>query len=951
MSGGLDWQRLAEQFDALCELDAGARAQALDKLRRDQPELAQELARMLDADARENGVLDQGVEAIAAVTVAVSARDRSGQQLGEFVLTERIGRGGMGEVYRAERRASDFEQAVAIKLLRAGLDGADAERRFARERRILARLEHPGIARLIDGGMDTEGVPWLAMELVDGQTLTAYAKSAALSLDQRLQLVIEVCAAVDYAHRRLIVHRDLKPSNVLVDGQGRVKLLDFGIAKLLDEEEAPAMTASGVRLMSPAYAAPEQILGEAISTATDVYALGLLLCELLTARLPQKRGQQSLEALARSLDADEIERPSALVDAAVRDIPAHLLVGDLDNIVCKALSREPERRYASAVALAEDIQRFRDGRPIAARPDTFGYRMGKFVRRHRGSVGASLLALLALLIGFGSALWQADVARTQARLAEAQRVRAEAQAERAERIKDFLIALFKDKEPVGRAGAKPKTPLGMIESGIVAAQRDLKDDPELRDEVLGDLADVGVNLGGAETAAPLLEESLSYRRQHYGDAHRLVASVLGSQVTAMFQKGKFSEAEPKIAEAQAILTAIHGPEHIDVANMENRMVRVLISQTRLDEAAVLMREVVRKTEAHYGAGHAELGLRLSNLGVVLMQMGQDEAAQVEFERAIAVLERAYGPEHAALGFPLTNLGDLQRRRGLLAEALATYERDVAITLSQLGNEHPAYAVSLQRLGNAQRMNRDFKAAETTLGRALAIQEKGKYNELADTYSRLSNLAADRDDADTAIARATQAHAHALATQGIKSRLTWTRLGFLGATLAEAGRTAASSESLEQAIAGLQALGEPAIADVAMHQVQLGSVRRQRGELDQAIELQELGLRTLEARVKATDGRVDTARVALSLSLLMRAGSADVARAQALLGQVEPRRSALSPNAHAALELARALEHRLAGDRAEALAALDRLDALIANTGLDGRWLRAESKRIRPELKS
>ena len=945
---GFDWQQVAERFDALCELDPAARRAELMRIDAQNPALARELERLLAADALENGVLDQGVEAIAAVTAAAASRDRSGQHLGEFVLIERIGRGGMGEVYRAERHGSDFSQQVAIKLLRTGLDGADAERRFARERRILARLEHPGIARLIDGAMDPDGVPWLAMELVDGEPLTNYAKAAALTLDARLKLVIEVCAAVDYAHRRLIVHRDLKPSNVLVDTQGRVKLLDFGIAKLLDEDEAAALTGTGVRLMSPAYAAPEQILGEPISTATDVYALGLILCELLTSRLPQKRGQQSLEALARVVETDVIERPSALVvDAA--EIPARLLEGDLDTVVCKALAREPERRYASAVALAEDLERFRQGRPIAARPDTLGYRMGKFVRRHRGSVGASGLALLAILIGFGVALWQADVARTQAALAEQQSTLAQAQATRSERIKDFLIALFKQQEPVQRAGAKLQTPLGMIEAGIVAAQRDLTTDPLLRDEVLGDLADIEVNLGGADNAQPLLEQSLSFRREQYGNAHPLVARALASQVTAMFQKGKFSEAEPKIAEAQAIFSAVYGPEHISVADLQNRMVRVLISQTRFTEAATLMREVIRKTERHFGLRHAEIGLRRSNLGVVLSQLGQDADAQRELETAIAILEQANGPEHAALLFPLNTLGDLQRRRGQLPQALANYQRAVAITRAQLGEEHPRHAVALQRLGNAQRMNREFAAAEQTLGRALAIQEAGKYAELADTYARLGDLAADRDDAQTAITREAQAHAHAFATQGGKNLLTWSRLGWLGITLGYAERTDEAIDKLEQAIAGMQAIGAAAHSDLAMQQVLLGSVRRQRGELNDAISLQETGLAAAQASQNSTDLRLDPVRVELALSLLLRAGAVDRTRAVGLLDAVDPRRSALGPRSESVFDLARTLERQQDGDPTGARAALDRADALLANVGIQGRWLRAQSKRLRAEL--
>ena len=302
--------RAFELFDELVELDAGRSEARLAEIAREDAALAQAVRRMLAADASTSGVLD-GVLADALPSEAAPA-DRSGQAVGAYRLVERIGRGGMGEVYRAERQDAGYAQTVAIKLLRRGLDSEDVVRRFVQERRILARLEHPGIARLIDGGMSSDGLPWRAMEPVEGVQITTWTQREALGLRARIGLLVSVCDALDYAHRRLIVHRDLKPSNVLVGADGAPKLLDFGIAKLLDQPEGEALTGTGVRVLSPAYAAPEQLAGEPIGIATDVYALGLLLYELLTGDLPHARRDGAVASLVRDL-ATEPERPSASV--------------------------------------------------------------------------------------------------------------------------------------------------------------------------------------------------------------------------------------------------------------------------------------------------------------------------------------------------------------------------------------------------------------------------------------------------------------------------------------------------------------------------------------------------------------------------------------------------------------------------------------------------------------
>ena len=392
----------------------------LDALALTEPALAEHLRAMLAADATLHPLLDRELSQQRSVGSALPTQNRAGMQFGAYRLLLELGEGGMGTVWLAVRSLGDSTQRVAIKFMRQRFD-AMSTKFFAAERDALARLEHPHIARLIDAGLTPDGEPYLVTEYVDGESLNDYVARVAPSLTQRLELVETLCAAVDYAHRRLLVHRDIKPSNILIDRDGHLRLVDFGIAKSLDtvggDTEQP---------FSPAYSSPEQALREPVSTATDVFALGLLLYELLTGNLPGQRRTSSGAALMQSLHDEKIVAPSLNARSAP-GISQKSLKGDLDLIVLTALKREPDRRYPSALALAEDLQRWRGILPIRARRDSFRYRAGKFVSRHRGAVGFAALSLVGILAALGLALWQAERARTSAELARIEAERANAQ--------------------------------------------------------------------------------------------------------------------------------------------------------------------------------------------------------------------------------------------------------------------------------------------------------------------------------------------------------------------------------------------------------------------------------------------------------------------------------------------------------------------------------------------
>jgi len=420
------WSRVREIFDEASALPPDERTARVER-RTDDPEIRAEVLSLLasfDAD-------DDFLEARPTPPGPGPGGPDLGARVGPYRLVREIGTGGMGRVFEAERADELFEKRVAIKFIRRGMDSEAIMRRFHREREILAALEHPGIARLLDGGITATGQPWFVMELVEGLPVTEYCRTHALSVRDRIRVFRDICAAVHFAHQNLVIHRDLKPSNLLVTPTGSVKLLDFGVARLLQDrsDAGTALTEVGQRVLTPAYASPEQLAGAPVTTASDVYSLGVLLYELLTGERPFDTQGASLDEIARRVDSRQPTLPSEAVRTRALRNAGHegrpepglhgTLKGDLDNIVLMAMRREPERRYASASELSQDLERFLTGFPVRARRSTTGYRLRSFIRRHRTAVAAAALVLLTIVAGGGTALWQARVAQSARALAEA----------------------------------------------------------------------------------------------------------------------------------------------------------------------------------------------------------------------------------------------------------------------------------------------------------------------------------------------------------------------------------------------------------------------------------------------------------------------------------------------------------------------------------------------------
>src|SRR5688500_3990721 len=432
------------------------------------------------------------------------------RRIGPYRILRELGQGGMGVVYLAARADEQFRKRVALKVIRSGGASEEVVRHFKRERQILAGLDHPNIARLLDGGTTDDGLPYFVMEYIEGEPLLEYCDSRKLPVAERLKLFQAICSAVQYAHRNLVVHRDIKPGDILVAEDGSPKLLDFGIAKLLNPELAGEALIATAMSMTPTYASPEQARGERITTATDVYSLGVVLYELLTGHLPYRLlSRQPLEIL-KAISEQEPEKASTAIERAENKLQRRLR-GDLDNILMLALRKEPPRRYASVEAFSDDIRRYLEGLPVKARQPTAAYRTGKFLRRHVAGVAASAV-FVGLLIGFAAAMAVQSARVTRERdLAEQERAAAQQERETAQRVSAFLVDLFRVSDP-SRSRGETITAREVLDRGTTKIATELKDEPEVRATLMSTMGTVYSNLGLYDKALSLLEEALQTRK-------------------------------------------------------------------------------------------------------------------------------------------------------------------------------------------------------------------------------------------------------------------------------------------------------------------------------------------------------------------------------------------------------------------------------------------------------
>ncbi|MFZ1796675.1 MAG: serine/threonine-protein kinase, partial [Dokdonella sp.] len=706
------WRRLSILLDAMLDLPPDQRGAWLARQPLVPGERA-ELERLLAAADAAPAWLTRPQQIAARVNDSTLGE---GTPIGSFVITGELGRGGMGVVYAARRDQSDYQQSVALKLLHGGFNSVERSARFVLERRLLARLEHPGIARFIDGGITAAGQPWYAMERVDGVQIDHHCDQRHAGLRQRLHLFLEVCAAVQYAHGQLVVHCDIKPSNILVDADGRVRLLDFGIARALDDADS---TVNQWRAMTPAYAAPEQLRGEPASVASDIWSLGVLLYRLLSNRLPFATEDGSAADPASILQTGPPAPSQALTNAG--PITARSLRGDLDAIVARAMEQEPGRRYVSVDALAEDLRQHLDAQPVKARHGNWAYRSGCFLRRYRLPVAITLVAVLALAV---TLLYALSAAR-----------RAQLEADRTSLVKEFLIGLFEIGDP-DRSGQGQVNAGTLLRLGADRALSEFSGDPVLRIDLARSIAKLAGTLGDYEQGIRALDAALavdarlddSVRAELLLDRSELqrnsarpqaaladldaVAALMASgpdrpalRARASRLRARMHQDASEFVEARAgieyalALDQQHGGEGGDaVARDLEALAELEHAAGNRTEAQRLWSELLASERHRLGESHTRIADLENSLGIVAAEAGDKETAESHFRRAAELHEALLGSGHPLLARTLRNWGGSRRLTGDAESAEALYQRALTIYLDVLGPEHPETGHAHNSLG-------------------------------------------------------------------------------------------------------------------------------------------------------------------------------------------------------------------------------------------------------------
>ncbi|MCB1181956.1 serine/threonine protein kinase [bacterium] len=835
------WARLEPLLDRLLAEEPAARPALLDDPAVVPADLRVDLVRLLAASDGDGSPLDGDVVAwgapLYADDPAAAADDGVPDRVGRYRVERLLGRGGMGSVHLAVRDDGAYRQEVALKILRRGLDTDEILARFRRERQILAALDHPGIARLIDGGATADGRPFLVMEHVEGVPLTDYAAGARLTQRTRVGLLIQACDAVGYAQRHLVVHRDLKPANILVTGAGDVKLLDFGVAKLLSDEapggdELRTLTGEGTRLLTPAYAAPEQLSGEPVTTATDVFALGILLQEVLTGWHPRVAGG-----------------------------PLRPLDGELATIVAKATSEEPDRRYASAVELGDDLRRWTAGDPVLARPATVGYRLRKFVRRRRAEIAVAAVVLAVLLAGLAGTTWQAR--------------RASREAARAGEVTDFLVDLFDAADPDAVAGADP-TARDLLRRGSERIAGQLDGDPDTRIRLLAVLGDLHMKLGDYDAARPLLAEVLADRRAR-GDAAD-VRSALYRLAVADIRLSAYDRADSLLTLALAM--PAERDDDPETANMLSDMAVLKSNQDDFAAAVALFERSLAMHERLYGPRDLQTIEVQSNYGVHLVE--NDRVAEgVAKSRLVLAARRAVLPaDHTSIAVALHNLAFALAMEDSFAAAEQLYRESIAMRRRLYPEGHPDLAHSLRQLGNMITDQGRLAAAESLLVESAAMNDRffrGPHMFTAFTWNEMAVVAYRRGDFD----RAAEGFGEALAVfeglldddHGILLQVENNRAG----SLRRAGRLAEAEAHYIHLLDRRARRGDKADPLGARDLLDAGWTFRQRGNLARAVPVLREAWERRQGDPKATDlGRAEAGHE-LGLALAGRGESAEARR--------------------------------------------------------------------------
>ncbi len=879
-----DWRRAKEIFEDVLDVPPAERPAVLDRLCGAEKALREAVEGLLDADGEPTMFSESAAEDLLLALEEEHSQPWKGRLLGAYRVLEKIGQGGMGTVFLAERSDSEFEKRVAIKVMPLWMTGGGSSRRFRRERQILALLEHSNIARLLDGGTTEEGQPYLVMEYVEGLPLTCFCDQERAGIRRRIELLREVCEAVSYAHQNLVVHRDLKSNNILVTAEGEPKLLDFGIAKLLDSSEAldePGATATLDRRMTPEYASPEQLAGRPLTTATDVYSLGVLLYELLTGARPFSWRDRSLAEIQETLHRREPTLPSIAVARLAspgedsssasevarlrRATPRQLerqLAGDLDNIVRKALRPEPGERYASVAALADDLGRYLEGLPVLARPAGWTYRAGKFLRRHAlasavAAVGASLVS------GF------AVVTYLQAAALKVERDAARFEQERSDQVVRLLLESFELADPAVHRGEQV-TAREILDNSARRIPEELADQPELAATMSHTVGKVQVRLGLYDQARPLLQQALHQRIELFGADHPLVAESWHEWGSLLYHQDELEEAEEALRRAVELRRLLGlGTER---ARSQHRLADVRSALGDREDAVRLHREALATQERILGEAHPETVDGMNRLAHALRMHGFREEAEELYRRALGAQEELHSGDDLTTAGILMEIARLEEAKDV-DQASETGYRALSMYGRLYEGRHWRVASGLNTVAGIERVRGNPEQALELYRQALDLQREllgPGHRRLAPIYFNLAQVHhRDLGEAEIAegyyrraieISRTTVGHEHV-------------GMGFfqvgLGGALGELGKFAEAEAVLRQAFDLFSKLSRAGAEgrNAAMARCELGGVLLAAGRLQESEKHLLAGLPVLEETLGA-EHRV-TLRARRSLDELYR----------------------------------------------------------------------------------
>ncbi len=863
------WQSIDEIFHQAWERPDGERSAFLDEACQGDVKLRNEIESLLAAADAPPGWLDGSGTDQALGLLAADPSVSAGSEIGRYRILGPLGRGGMGAVYLAERRDDQYDQQVALKIIKRGMDTDFLIARFRRERQILAQLNHPSIARLIDGGATRDGRPYLVMEYVEGQPINLYVRHQDLDVDQRLELFYEICDAVRYSHRNLIIHRDLKPSNILVTPEGRPKLLDFGTAKLT-ADVGGTQTAFELRILTPGYASPEQIRGGPITTVSDVFSLGILLYELLSDVPAFSPAGTDYQKIAMAVCETEPAKLSQVAPKARRK----RLQGDLDAIVSRAIRKEAAARYESVTALMDDLDRHRAAQPIRARRGTIRYRAGRFFRRNRlVTVAAALVAMLA--VSFMVALV------IERRETEREKVRTEA-------IKDYLQSLFEDFDPF-QSEVQPVTAREMLERGVDRIDRELSGQPELELEILGVLAEIYGNLGHREEAKDLVIRALAVQAQKPDKRPWDRGRLLNLLAHAEIGMGDLESAKGRLEEASEIFQQLGQSRDLEAAKNLSLLGTVYRLQGQHPQALDLLQAALRRLRSASPMDDEEVDKALIEIGMVLRMDKNFVTARRFIEEAVERIRQRYGESHLktinakeALGTVLFDLGDWQTAQGLMDGVLETRR-------SLLGEEHPEVIASFYNLGALAVAQGRYEQAAWRFAQTLERMRSAfehDHPQLVFALMWASRVALDRGRIEEARSFAEEAGDRALRAFGPQRAVYLSCLHILSQVERAAGKGSLSRRILDQTLDLIpQQPPSESAKSMPYTYLYLAEASLEEDKLQAAVEW----LAKLEANPRANDPQFASRRRVVAATLALR--QEDLARAEEILRPVSSDESA------------------------------------------------------------